>query len=207
MILDKTARINYNTKNLLMKNVKFSILGLSLILLIVSCKKDDFKNTGTDAVATATTALNEADTVGWTSSNQWETADQETFSVHYFTIEDANITADVADNGLVLLFKKAGNSINTLPFEEGTNSTSDEDDAADESDSNSNYWYHQVSEGSLLVSCDVYGAAATPDEANNFKYFIITPEKLQSLQTDGHTTEELMALSYTEAKNLLETVK
>lgn len=178
-----------------MKNVKLPILGLSLVLLVASCKKDDFKEAGTDA--TTTEQLSGTDTTGWHSSSQWETADQESFSVRYFTIEDANITADVADNGLVLLYKKNGTAINTLPFEEGAAAAEDA-----EVKTNANYWYHQVTEGSLLISCDVYGSQ-TPDAANSFKYFIITPEKLQSLQEDGHTTEELMNLSYADAASLL----
>jgi hypothetical protein len=181
------------------------ILGLSLVLLITACKKEDFQETEANATASGTPALNDVDTVGWKSTAQWETADQETFSVHYFTINDAGITTDVADNGLVLLYKKNGNAINALPFEE-TAASGETSESTDEN-SNANYWYHQVSEGSLLISCDVYSATPAPDAANSFKYFIITPEKLQSLQNDGHTIEELMNLSYTDAAALLSEVK
>jgi hypothetical protein len=178
-----------------MKNVKLPIFGLSLVLLIASCKKDDLKQTGAEAT-TNTELLNDADAAGWQASSQWETVNQENFSVRYFNIEDANITSDVADNGLVLLYKKNGTSINTMPFEEGTATGNDTEKH------NANYWYLQVSEGNLLISCDFYTTEA-PVTANSFKYFIVTPEKLQSLQQDGHTAEELMNLSYTDAANLL----
>jgi len=181
-----------------MKNVKLPILGLSLVLLIASCKKDDLKQTEANATAN-TELLNEADTTGWQSADKWETVDQQSFSVRYFNIQDANITSDVADNGLVLLYKKNGTAINALPFEEGTAAAAAEE-ATEKS--NANYWYHQVSEGNLLISCDIYTTEA-PVTANSFKYFIVTPEKLQSLQQDGHTAEELMNLSYTDAANLL----
>jgi hypothetical protein len=175
-----------------MKSSKLPILGFSFLLAVSSCQKNDFNEESPNPAATSA-VLNAVDTIGWTSSVQWETADQETFAVHYFTIEDQTITSDVADNGLVLLFKRSGQDITALPFEEGESTE----------DAPANYWYHQIMEGSLLVSCDVYSNKATPDAANSFKYFVITPEKLQSLQTDGHTTEKLMSLSYTEAAALL----
>jgi hypothetical protein len=179
-----------------MKNFKLPILSLSVALVVASCQKDDFReDAATDLTTTTATALNASDTIGWKSTTQWDVADQETFSVRYFTIEDPAITADVADNGLVLLFKRNGAAINALPFEEGA-ATGEEESASD------NYWYHQVTEGSLLISCDVFGNKAVPGAANSFKYFVITPEKLQSLETDGYNAEKLMGLSYTEAATL-----
>jgi hypothetical protein len=180
-----------------MKNVKLSILGLSLVLLVASCKKEDFKEETLADAPASTIGLDEADSVGWNASGTWETADQETFSVRYFSIEDVNITEDVADNGLVLLFKKNGNSVNAMPFEEEGAA------ASEEGISKANYWYHQVAEGGLLISCDVYESAKAPGAENSFKYFIITPEKLKTLEADGHTTEALMGLSYKEAVALL----
>ena len=186
-----------------MKNVQFPILALSAILLISSCKKDDFQEESATNDANIEAITNAADTVGWKSTAKWETADQETFSVHYITIEDAGITADVADDGLVLLYKKNDKAINSLPFEENL-AKSEATESGDEENTNANYWYHQVTEGNLLISCDVYANSKAPETANRFKYFIITPEKLQSLTADGHTTEELMGLSYAEAAALLE---
>jgi hypothetical protein len=183
-----------------MKIMKWPILGLSIVLVATSCNKEDFKEEAAADLTTSSARLNQADTIGWKSSAKWETADQQTFSVRYFTIEDPAITTDVADNGLVLLFKRSGSAINALPFEEGQASENTADDAENNT---SNYWYHQVAEGSLLISCDVYSKATTPDNANSFKYFVITPEKLQSLETDGYTTEKLMNLDYTEAAALL----
>jgi hypothetical protein len=180
-----------------MKNVKLPILGLSLVLLITSCQKDDFKEETLTDVPASTIGLNEADSVGWKASGAWETADQETFSVRYFSIEDANITEDVAENGLVLLFKKNSKAVTAMPFEEEGGA------AAEEGVSKANYWYHQVTEGSLLISCDVYESGKAPGAENSFKYFIVTPEKLKTLETSGHTTEELMGLSYTQAVALL----
>jgi hypothetical protein len=179
-----------------MKNVKLPILGLSLILIVASCKKDDFKDSSTDT--TGAILASNADSLSWIAASQWQKSDQETFSVHYFTIADSSITADVADNGLVLVFKKAGNNINTLPFEEASTN-----EGGNVTSTNANYWYHQVSEGSLLISYDVYKAPVNPDNANSFQYFVITPEKLESLQNNGYTAEKLMNLNYKEAAALL----
>lgn len=184
-----------------MKNMKLPILGLSLILLVASCKKDDFKEESTSDASTSV-AANDATSLSWKPATNWEKADQGTFSVHYFTIADSSITADVADNGLVLVFKKAGNNINSLPFEE--TKASDAKETASTATS-PNYWYHQVAEGNLLISYDVYNTPANADNANSFQYFVITPEKLNSLQTDGYTAEKLMGLSYAEAAKLLKT--
>jgi hypothetical protein len=181
-----------------MKNVKFSILGLSLILLAASCKKDDFQESNETATETTATQTSDA---GWQTAANWETVNQETFSVQYFTIADENITDEVADNGLVLVFKKNAGAINALPFEEANAGT------AKAEESTANYWYHQVTKGSLLVSCDVNNTSATPNTANSFKHIIITPEKLEALQSDGYTTEKLMNLSYADAKALLEDAK
>ena len=179
-----------------MKNVKFPILALSLVLLTTSCQKNDFSEEPATEVA-PTTALTDADAAGWQTSTTWEVADQETFSVQYFTIEDAAITSEVADNGLVLLYKKSGQAVNALPFEESASTSTEGTESAA-----ANYWYHQVTEGSLLISRDVYGKE-TPDVASAFKYFVITPDKLQALEADGYTTETLMNLKYADAAALL----
>lgn len=184
-----------------MKNVKLPILGLSFVLLVASCKKDDFKEESNLDAAASSVAATDANSLTWKSAAQWEKADQGTFSINYFTIADSSITADVADNGLVLVFKKVGNNINSLPFEEGQASSKETDNAT----ASANYWYHQVSEGSLLISYDVYNTPANAETANSFQYFVITPEKLDELHTNGYTTEKLMGLGYAAAANLLKT--
>lgn len=184
-----------------MKTIKFPILGFALVLTVFSCKKSDFNEEAGAAPAANVLSNVGADTVGWKSAALWETADQETFSVHYFTIEDAAITNEVADNGLVLLFKRTGHTINALPFEEGAATEGTDPDAAN---GLSKYWYHQVAAGNLLISCDAYNnATTTPDASSSFKHFVITPEKLQRFEADGYTTEKLMNLSYAEAAALL----
>lgn len=182
-----------------MKNMKLPILGLSLVLLVASCKKDDLKEDSAQDATTTSVADTKVASQSWKTITQWEKADQGTFSVHYFTIADSSITADVADNGLVLVFKKDGSSIHSLPFEETKASSKESDNTT----ASANYWYHQVSDGNLLVSYDIYNTPATPETASSFQYFVITPDQLNTLQSNGYTTEKLMGLSYADAANLL----
>lgn len=181
-----------------MIHIKLPVVGLSLVLLVAACNKKDFTDDRADAAA-STVAATDAD-LSWTSPAMWENADQGTFSIRYFALQDSSITADVADNGLVLVYKRNGTAINALPFEEATATTTNSAQGDAEDAANANYWYHQVSEGTLLISCDVYTAT---DAANSFKYFVLTPQKLQRLQTAGYTTEKLMGLNYADAATLL----
>ena len=172
-----------------MKSLKPSIFGMFLLISVVGCKKNDFKDelVNENLLTTATQAK---DAAGWASLNKWEFASQEDFSVFYTTIQDAQLTAEVADNGLVLVFKKDGTSVSALPVEEKTKSES-------------HYWYHQITEGKILISVDTYGTSIAPDAAKAFKYFIITPEKLAQLTTTGHSLDQLMNLNHQEAASLL----
>ena len=193
-VLDGAREILYR-----MLNYKSSILAVSLAFVMASCSKIDFEEEAVSEVAVHSEIA--ANAVGWQSSFVWETVGQDELSVHYVTIEDDGITTDVADDGLVLLFKRNGASVSSLPIEEGAGA---QESATEESAAPlSKYWYHQVSAGNLLITCDDYAKSGTPEGANSFKYFIITPEKLQSLSTEGYTAESLMALDYDAAAALL----
>lgn len=175
-----------------MKNLKLPLIGLTLVIAIASCKKNDYQvdqpvQTESAAPAAKTDSV---DNIGWQSSSNWEASKQENFSVYYFNIDDAKITSDVAENGLVLVYKKNGSAVASLPSEEKNNNSS-------------NYWYHQVTEGNLLILCDAYGAALQPGTNNSFKYFILTPDQLKDLEAKGHSSADLMNLTYAEAKALL----
>src|SRR2546423_11644502 len=134
-----------------MKNLKLPLIGLTLILAVASCKKNDFQEEAqpvqTESATSEVKTNSSVDNIGWQSSAKWEASKQENFSVYYFTIDDAKITSDVAENGLVLVYKKYGSAVASLPSEEKGNNSS-------------NYWYHQVTEGNLLILCDAYGTAS-----------------------------------------------
>lgn len=173
------------------KKILFVVLGAGL--LMSSCQKEDYTDTENTAVGKSE-LLNNADTVGWQKAGDWKTAEQDGFSVRYIDVEDESITSDVADNGLVLLYKKSGSSIHALPFDEATKND----------EGGSSYWYHQVSEGNILIAQDVTEETAKVSPESSFRYFIITPEKLRSLEADGYNAEALINLDYAAAKALLD---
>jgi hypothetical protein len=176
-----------------MKILKPSFSILMLLVLATSCKKNDFldENVPTEtAAATAPDLSLDTDSSAWYSSSKWDIAAQDDFSVHYINVSDDKITADVVDNGLVLVFKQNSAGIAALPLEEGGKAESQ-------------YWYHQVTEGNLLISADTYGAAKAPDASSTFKYFILTSQTLKTLEGNGYTLDRLMGLSYQEASELL----
>jgi hypothetical protein len=179
-----------------MKIQKMSLSVLLLIVLASSCRKTDFLEEqqtilteASTSFATDSTTDAGTDSSGWKSSSDWKVAAQESFSVYYLNIVDANITADVVNEGLVLVFKQGDKKSSSLPVEE-------------KSTTGSQYWYHQVTEGNLLISADTYGAAKAPDASSSIKYFIATPQKRAELEQKGYSLDRLMGLSYAEAAEL-----
>jgi hypothetical protein len=180
-----------------MKIQKMSLSVLLLIVLASSCRKNDFleeqqpiiPEASSSFAADSTNRAGTADSSGWKSSSDWKVAVQESFSVYYLNISDASITADVVNEGLVLVFKQGGKTSSSLPVEE-------------KSTTGSQYWYHQVTEGNLLISADTYGAAKAPDASNAIKYFIATPQKRAELEQKGYSLDRLMSLSYAEVAEL-----
>jgi hypothetical protein len=184
-----------------MKILQLTFTASVLLLCATSCKKTDFQDelpqeaqitsaALADSTSSSSASIDISKETGWYSATTWEVEKQEDFSIFYINVPDAAITSEVVDNGLVLLFKNDRSSLSSLPVEEN-------------SKSESRYWYHQVTEGNIMISVDSYGAALSPDASSNFKYFILTPEKLQELEAQGQTVESLMNLSYQEASALL----
>ena len=166
-----------------MNKNKIAILGFSIAVLVTSCRKTDMPHQ--EAAPAVETVAAKKD---WTSAIAWNAAKQEKFTTYNGTIVDQAITSAVADKGLVLVFKKNGTDIQSLPFEE--------------KGANDAYWYYQVSKGQIAISCDNYGAEQKVSD-NAFQYFVITAEQLQALDAKGHSQIELLQLSYEEAAALL----
>jgi len=172
-----------------MKILQPSLSVMLLFVFAVGCRKNDFYSEMEQPAVTEVAAA-KATAQDWQTTAKWNVANQEDFSVFYTSLKDENLTADVIDNGLVLVFKKNGNAVSALPVEEGAKSAS-------------KYWYHQVTEGNILISVDTYGSKAAPDAASSFKYFIITPKKLSDLQAKGQTIDKLMNLTLEQAASIL----
>ena len=166
-----------------MKKQIFAIVGISAMIFASSCKKTDVAQ---DLSSNQTISASAPAQV-WTSLNSWTSAKQEKYTSNSATIQNANITDAVVNDGMVLVFKKSGNEIKSLPFQDKTVNAS---------------WYYQVANGSITINSDNYGAAQNLN-SQSFAYFIVTSEKLSDLQSKGKSQIDLLSLSYEEAAAIL----
>jgi hypothetical protein len=167
-----------------MKNYKLAVLGLVLILTIVSCKKEDIQKTNTDSQAISSSGT--IQTAKWISINNWSLSTTENAATYFSKMSDTLIANEVAKSGLVLVYMKTGNEIQSLPFEEKDTKT---------------FWYYQVSKGSIIINSDNNDGKNL--NQHSFSYIIITPEQLSTLEASGKTKFDLMQLSYKEAAYVL----
>ena len=166
-----------------MNKNKLTILTLSAAVFFASCRKNDLQHQENQNVPEPTAA-----TKAWTPANSWNTAKLDKFTVYSGAIADKSISSDVADKGLVLVFKKNGDSVQSLPYEE--------------KGANDAYWYYQVSNGEIAINCDNYGAEQKLND-NTFQYFVISAEQLTALEAKGYSSFKLLQLSFEEATALL----
>jgi hypothetical protein len=170
-----------------MKKHNLLVAGIGLALMLTACKKSDVLSpaAATETVAPATNATSD-----WKTISSWTAETKDKFSIYSGKSENSAVTPAVAANGLVLVYKKSGNSIMALPGEEKNGNSS-------------YFWYYQVSEGNIEILADGYGAAKTPGNEQNFAYFILSADQLSALETKGHSKAELMTLSYESVSALL----
>jgi hypothetical protein len=161
-----------------MKKYKVSLVGFALMLMVASCKKEDVQVKNTPASTTASPASQ------WKSLTNWSTSTSDNQTNYSSKLSDSTITGSVATGGLVLVFKKSGSTIESLPFQETESKT---------------YWYYQVSKGTVQVNSNNNENL----DQQSFSYFVITPEKLSGLEASGKTRLDLLQLSYEQAVALL----
>ena len=166
-----------------MNKHKFLIMGMTLALFAASCKKNDLQGDNTPAAEAA------VQTTEWKSAADWSSSKEEKYTSYSTSIQDKSITSDVVENGLVLVYAKYGNDVFSLPHQSKGAVNA--------------FWHYQVSENTIAIDVDVYSENATIDNKQTFSYFIISADKIKSLETNGHTVSELMTLTYENAKNLL----
>jgi hypothetical protein len=160
-----------------MNKHRFLIVAMGVTLFAASCKKNDLVK------EEATTVQTE-----WKTASSWKSSKEEGYVAHNSTIEDKNITADVVENGLVLVYLKNGNNINSLPYQQKGAANA--------------YWYYQVSENTIELNADMT-EGAQPDSRQAFSYFIVSADKVKLLEKKGLSIAEMMSLSYEQAKNIL----
>jgi hypothetical protein len=158
-----------------MNKQKCFMLALCVALLATSCRKQDFMYEQPAAAASE-----------WKSISAWSAATEGSNTTYSAAINDKGITADVVANGLVLVFMKTANGVESLPFQQQGNT----------------FWYYQVAENNIEMNAGVTGNAK-PEGQPSFAYFILTAEKLKSLEEKGHSAASLMSLTYENAAALL----
>lgn len=168
-----------------MKKHNLIVLGFGMALLSTACRKADVQQSKTEeASSVSNTAAN------WISLSNWSKQSEENYAVYSHPIEDKTITSAIAEDGMVLAFKKQGNTITALPVEE-------------KNGDNSYFWYYQVSEGSVVINADAYGTTVMPVTAQTFTYYVISADQLKELEQKGYSKAELMRLNYETARKVI----
>lgn len=156
-------------------------MGFALMLLIVSCKKEDVQQVNPSTKISSGNKVS-----GWNSLSNWIKSEIDSTTAYSTKITDTSINSDVIKSGLVLLFKKNGNEIQSLPFQQKETKS---------------YWYYQVSKGSIRVT------SANNEQgqslADQFYYFVLSSQKLSTLAASGKTKLDLMQLTFEQASTLL----
>jgi hypothetical protein len=167
-----------------MKKHNLIAFGFGIALLATACKKTDVQEAKVQTPQATAVEKN------WSSLNNWTRQSEENSAVFSNKVEDPSITAAIAKGGMVLAYKKNGNTITALPAEEKNGTAS-------------YFWYYQVSEGTIVFNAEANGNATSPASSNAFKYFVISAEQLKEFEQKGYSRGELMRLTYENAQALL----
>jgi hypothetical protein len=175
-----------------MKNIKtFKIVAIALSLTtIVSCRKDGldemaFTEETPSAIVSQTTAAT-AVLSDWKPVSTWNTVKKQAGTTWSGTIEDAAITSDIVNNGLILVFAKNGNAGQSLLYMQAGDA----------------YWYYQVEAGRITINTETVNGNASIDKDQSFQYVMLSKEQLDELETKGVTRDDLVKLSWEEATTM-----
>lgn len=170
-----------------MKDMKILVLGLGL-LAFASCKKNEvtpaLSETETPAPAAAPASTSRLS--AWQALSSWDAA-KSNGSVAGI-IKDAAITADIANEGLVLVFAKKGSIEQSLPYMQ----------------SGDVFWSYQVEEGTIIITADGANDRAAIDTDQQFQYIVLSKEQLDALDAKGQSRSILINLSYQTAVSLFQ---
>ena len=155
---------------------KIQLLGLAALLAFASCKKNDVT---TEAQTTGVSKSQEAQLSTWTAVQNWTTTEGNSQG----SISDNNISAAIASQGLVLVYANTKSTPVLLPAQVGK----------------TNYYY-QVENGSIQINASKTDASF--DKSQQFSYIILSKEQLQKLEEKGFSKLQLMAMDYSNVKQL-----
>jgi|GEM_PF-6529240 len=100
-------------------------------------------------------------------------------------INDAAIDSSILSDGVVLVYSKENNNINTLPFGLASNIQ----------------WSYEIKNGGILISANTTQAIAALN-GWQFAYVVVPGKKLASLEENGISLDNLINYSFTDAEKL-----
>jgi hypothetical protein len=160
------------------------ILGLALVSIFTACRKNDLP--ANEATEPQPLVAEVKATNNWKSVSSWSSNASGNTTSFSSRLEDTRLSSDVVTKGLVLVFMKKGENVVSLPFtEEGTKLN----------------WHYQVSDNVLQINGDASGTTKVSSE--QISYFVISPEKIKSLEAEGTSKIDLMSFTYEKAAAVL----
>ena len=160
------------------------IMGLAVVSLFTACRKTDLPANEVTEPPTLAAEIKPKD--NWKSVSSWSSNASGNATSFSSRIEDAGLSSEVVNNGLVLVYMKKDGNIVSLPFtEEGTKLN----------------WHYQVSDKVLQINGDAAGTTEVSNE--QISYFIISPEKIKALESEGTSKIDLMSFTYEKAATVL----
>ncbi|MBA2746755.1 MAG: hypothetical protein H0U44_11055 [Flavisolibacter sp.] len=159
------------------------LIGILMTVIFTSCRKNDLQSN--EMSQEQQVRLKPEDS--WKTAASWNANPNENASGFDAQFEDAQLQPGVLQNGLVLVFMKKGIKVVSLPYtEKGENKI---------------YWHYQVSENKIQINADA--ASIEGINQSQFKYFVLSEEKIKALEHAGHSKIDLMLLNYDKAVGLL----
>ena len=160
------------------------ILGLALVSIFTACRKNDLP--ANEAPEPQPLVAEVKATNNWKSVSSWSSNTADNSTSFSSRIEDSSLSSEVVSNGLVLVYMKKGENAVSLPFtEEGTKLN----------------WHYQVSNNVLQINGDASGTTEVSNE--QISYFVISPEKIKTLEAEGTSKLDLMSFTYEKAAAVL----
>jgi hypothetical protein len=185
---DKSIRHFSYKKIIDMRIIKIFSIAFTLVTL-VSCQKDAIdapvytEEAASEAVNTTTAST--ATLSAWMPVSNWNSSKKQTGTSWSGTIDDVSITADIANNGLILAFAKNGNAGQSLLYMQAGNA----------------YWYYQVEQGHIVINTETVNGNSI-DRNQSFQYVVLSADQLDELSGKGIFRDDLIKLSWEEATAL-----
>jgi hypothetical protein len=167
-----------------MKAIKYWGVSLGLLIL-VSCTKSEMQSAA-ELTADNATVTSVGD-LKWSSvANAGAGNEAVAFAGE---IKNDAITEEVMESGLVLVFSKTANQVQSLPFQEET--------------ADLRYWYYHVSQGSVFIQANSASKSAIVTTAQDFAVVVISKSQLETLETNGTSRDLLLGMSLDQLNTLL----